>query len=43
MGDTAALDALLQWLQHGPPLARVVGIECRGAGGGPVAEGLSIC
>ncbi|MFC7301413.1 acylphosphatase [Cognatiluteimonas weifangensis] len=26
-GDAAALDALAQWLQHGPPLARVDAVE----------------
>jgi acylphosphatase len=42
MGDTAALDALMQWLQRGPPLARVDGVERREAGDGTVAEGFSI-
>ena len=26
-GDDAALDALERWLQHGPPAARVDGVE----------------
>ena len=26
-GDAAAIDALARWLQHGPPLARVVCVE----------------
>jgi acylphosphatase len=27
LGDTAALDALAQWLAHGPPAARVLTLE----------------
>jgi acylphosphatase len=41
-GKAAALDALAQWLQRGPPLARVDGVERRETGGGTVAEGFSI-
>lgn len=41
-GQAAALDALAQWLQRGPPLARVDGVERRETGGGTVAEGFSI-
>jgi acylphosphatase len=37
-GDIAALDALAQWLQRGPPLARVDGVERQEAGDGAVAE-----
>jgi acylphosphatase len=41
-GEGAALDALAQWLQHGPPLARVTSVERREAGDGAVVEGFSI-
>jgi acylphosphatase len=41
-GEAAALDALMQWLQHGPPLARVDGVERRETGDGTVADGFSI-
>jgi acylphosphatase len=40
-GEAAALDALMQWLQHGPPLARVDGVERRETGDGTVADGFS--
>jgi acylphosphatase len=41
-GQGAALDALMQWLQRGPPLARVVGVERRDTDNGTVAAGFSI-
>ena len=41
-GKAAALDALMQWLQHGPPLARVDGVERREAGANAAMEGFSI-
>lgn len=31
-GDPAAIDALAQWLSHGPPLARVDSVEREHAG-----------
>jgi acylphosphatase len=41
-GKAAALDALMQWLQHGPPLARVDGVERREAGARTDADGFTI-
>jgi acylphosphatase len=41
-GQGAALDALMQWLQRGPPLARVDGVERRDTNDDTVAAGFSI-
>jgi acylphosphatase len=41
-GEAAALDALMQWLRHGPPLARVDGVERREADDNAATEGFSI-
>jgi acylphosphatase len=41
-GEAAALDALMQWLQHGPPLAQVDGVERQEAGDNAATEGFSI-
>lgn len=38
-GDGAAVEALARWLAHGPPLARVDGVErCAHEGGNTPAE-----
>lgn len=41
-GDAAALDALAQWLQHGPPLARVDRVERHETDGDAAMRGFSV-
>lgn len=42
VGDAAAIDALAQWLHHGPPLARVDKLERGDAGEGDAGRGFLI-
>lgn len=41
-GEAVALDALGQWLRHGPPLARVEQVERHVADATDVGEGFAI-
>lgn len=41
-GDAAALDAFARWLAHGPPLARVDGVERAPLDAGDVPDGFTI-
>lgn len=38
-GSAAAVAALLEWLRHGPPLARVEAVEVADAAGAALPEG----
>lgn len=40
-GDAAALDELARWLRHGPPRARVDGVERADADAAAVDEGFA--
>ena len=41
-GDSAAIEKLAQWLQQGPPNARVEGVERRSAAASTAGRGFSI-
>jgi acylphosphatase len=41
-GNAAAIDALAEWLRHGPPLARVDNVERCEAGEGDAASGFLV-
>lgn len=43
VGDADAIGQLANWLQQGPPLARVDAVERRDADAGPGAEDFRIC
>ena len=42
IGDAAAIDALAEWLRHGPPLARVEQVERHPAGDDDTAPGFLV-
>ncbi len=42
IGDAAAIDALAEWLRHGPPLARVEQVERHPAGDDDTAPGFRV-
>ncbi|MFZ2755207.1 MAG: acylphosphatase [Lysobacteraceae bacterium] len=42
VGDAAAIERLAEWLQHGPPLARVEAVAREAVDPGPELQGFAV-
>ena len=42
VGDADAIERLAEWLQRGPPLARVEGVRREAADAGPMPQGFAV-